>query len=74
MTKEHQKIRKNMKNSIGILRTEYVYQKYAAGDEAAAEKAKAAFEKAAVKYPYAQDVEAERELLAFAEEKLQKEE
>lgn len=55
-----------MKNSPMILRTEYLYLLYVKEDVEKAEKALHNFDKVALKYPYAQDIESERELIAYA--------
>jgi len=68
-TREQQKFMRTMKTYPSVIRTEYVYALLAAGDETAAEKALARFEKAARSYPYISDIESERELIAIADGK-----
>ena len=63
------KFMKSMKTSPSILRTQYLYEKYVAKDEKKAEAAKAAFEKAAIRYPYTHEIASEREMIELVEKK-----
>lgn len=58
---------KSMKTFPSVQRTQYFRAKLLEGDQSAAEKALAAFEKTAKTYPYPAEIEGERELLALAE-------
>lgn len=69
-TEELQKFLKAMKKSPSTFRVEYLYAKYVEKDEKKAAAALAGFEKVAKTYPYPHEIESERELLAYAEEKL----
>lgn len=69
-TEELQKFLKAMKKSPSIYRVQYLYAKYVEKDEKKAEAATAGFEKVAKTYPYPHEIEGERELIAYAEEKL----
>lgn len=68
MTPEHRRFRKSMKNSPTILRTEYLYLLYVKEEVEKAEKVLQSFNKVALKYPYAQDIKSELELIAYAKE------
>lgn len=57
------KFYKAMKTNPAVLRTAYAWALLHEGDEATAAKKKAAFEQAAKRYPYAQEIEMERELM-----------
>lgn len=63
-----QKFMKAMKTNPSVLRTEYALSLLEEGDAEKAERLRAEFENAAANYPYPQDVQAERELLARADE------
>lgn len=52
-------------------RTMYLYEKYVAKNEKKAAVAMAAFEKVAKTYPYPHEIAGERDMLAYAEEKLE---
>ncbi len=65
-----QKFLKAMKKSPSTFRVEYLYAKYIEKDEKKAQIAMAAFEKVAKNYPYPHEVVTEREMIAYAEEKL----
>ncbi|MBR4085354.1 MAG: hypothetical protein IKK33_13860 [Lachnospiraceae bacterium] len=69
LTKEQMNFMKSMKTNPSILRTGYLYTKYIKKDESLANKAMAAFEKTAARYPYPQDIESEREMIVYATEK-----
>lgn len=69
-TDELKKFLVSMKKSPSTHRTQYLYAKYVEKDEKKAEAALKNFEKVAKTYPYAQEIEGERELIAYAEEKL----
>lgn len=69
LTKDVWKLIRNMKKFPTVLRTEYVYSLLVLKDSKKAEKIKRNFEKIALKYPYPQDIEAERELMAVSEQK-----
>lgn len=58
---------KSMKTFPSVQRTQYFRAKLLEGDQSAAEKVLAAFEKTAKTYPYPAEIEGERELLALAE-------
>lgn len=68
LDKEQEAFMKSMKSFISVLRTRYVYALLYEKDEKKAENWKKQFEKSAAKYPYACDVESERELMELAEE------
>lgn len=61
--KGHVKFVKQMKNHPSIIRSEYAFALLVEKDEKKAEKLLAKFEKVAKTYPYAQDIESERELI-----------
>ncbi len=69
-TAELKNFLKAMKKSPSAQRTEYLYAKYVEKEEKKAELAMTCFEKVAKTYPYAHEIEAERELIAYAEERL----
>ncbi len=69
MTAEHKKFRKSMKTSPAILRTEYLYLLCVKKEEEKAKRVLLDFDKAALKYPYAQDIKTERELIAYAKKR-----
>ena len=66
-TDELKKFMRAMKTNPGILRTEYACALLYENNSQLAAKKKAAFEKAAAKYPYPCEIEGERELMAHAE-------
>lgn len=68
MTGEHRKFRKRMKNFPTILRTEYLYLLYVKKEVEKAENVLHKLDKVALKSPYPQDIESERELIAYAKE------
>lgn len=65
-TKEQKKFMKSMKKFPSVLRTEYACALLAEKDETKAEKIRGEFEKNAKTYPYAVDIESERELMERA--------
>ena len=69
-TPEQMKIMRAMKNYLSILRTEYAYALLAEKDGENAKKILRVFEKSARTYPYPGEVEAERELIAIAQNKV----
>lgn len=60
-----------MRKSPSTYRLEYLYFKYIEKDEKKAAAAMTGFEKVAKTYPYPHEIEGEREMIAYAEEKLQ---
>ena len=66
-SKEHEKFVKQMKNYPSVIRSEYAYALLAEKDEQKAEKLLASFEKVAKTYPYAQEIEGERELMSLVQ-------
>ena len=73
-SEELQKFLKTMKKSPSTYRVQYLYAKYVEKDEKKAATAMAGFEKVAKTYPYPHEIAGEREMLAYAEEKLEDEE
>ncbi len=71
-TDELQKFLKAMKKSPSVYRTEYLYARYVEKDEKKAEAAMNGFDKVAESYPYPHEIVGERELIAYAEAKLEK--
>ena len=67
LTKEQRKFMKSMKTFPTVLRTEYAYELLAKGDAKKADKIRKQFEKMASKYPYPSEIQAERELMKWAE-------
>jgi len=59
-----------MRKSPSTYRVEYLYAKYIEKDEKKASTAMAGFEKVAKTYPYPHEIEGERELIRYAENKL----
>ena len=66
-TDELKKFLKAMKKSPSVFRTEYLYAKFVQKDEKKAASAMTGFEKVAKTYPYPQEIEGERDLIAYAE-------
>lgn len=66
VTPEWERFCKSMKAFPSVLRTQYFRALLLDNDQAAAQKALAAFEKAAKTYPYPAEIDGERELLALA--------
>ena len=71
-TPELKSFLKSMKKSPSTYRMTYLYAKYVEKDEKKAAAAMAGFEKVAQTYPYPHEIAGEREMLAYAEEKLEK--
>ena len=69
MTKGQKKFMKAMKRFPSVLRTQYVLALLSEKDAAKAEAIKNEFEKVAKTYPYAQDIESEKNLMRIAESK-----
>lgn len=67
LDKRQKKFMKAMKNFPSVLRTEYTYARLAEKDDAKAADIQASFEIVAGKYPYPGDIDAERELMAYAD-------
>lgn len=67
-TKEQLKFMKQMRKFPSVMRTEYAYYLLYEKDTAKANQIKEQFEKCAATYPYASDIESERELLQIADE------
>lgn len=65
-----QQIVKGMKTHITILRAQYIVALLRDRDEAQATKYQQAFDRAAARYPYPQDVASERALMALARENM----
>lgn len=70
-TKDLKKFMKSMKNFPSVIRTQYAYQLLAKDNRKKAEKIKTQFEKTAEKYPYPSDMQSERELIEYANTKIQ---
>lgn len=67
-TKEQLKFMKQMKKFPSVLRTEYAFFLLYEKDMTKVNQIKEQFEKCAATYPYASDIESERELLQIADE------
>lgn len=67
MDKEQKRFMKSMKSFPSVLRTEYVYAALCEKDGEKAAKIMEQFEKRAKSYPYPNEIQAERELIAIAE-------
>lgn len=67
LTPQQKKFMASMKNFPSILRTQYTYALLAEKNEDKAAQLLAHFEKAAASYPYPNEVAAERELIALAQ-------
>lgn len=67
---ELKKVMKAMKKSPSTHRVQYLYSKYVEKDEKKAALAMTMFEKTAKTYPYPHEIEGERELISYAEERL----
>ena len=70
-TDELKKVLKAMKKSPSTHRLQYLYAKYVEKDEKKAADAMAMFEKVAKTYPYPHEIDGEREMIRYAEERLQ---
>ena len=68
-TEEQKKFMKLMKTIPSTVRTEYTYELLVQKNEESATEKKKYFERIAKTYPYASDVQAERELLEIAEQR-----
>lgn len=68
LDKEQRKFMKQMKNFPSVIRTEYTYLLLGKEDAEGAAKAEERFEACAGTYPYAADIESERELMQLAKE------
>lgn len=68
---ELKKTLKAMKKSPSAYRLLYLYAKYVEKDEKKAATAMENFEKVAKTYPYSHEIEGEREMIAYAERKLE---
>lgn len=66
-TKDFQKFLKSMKNFPSVVRTQYVYALLYEKDLEKVQKMRQKFEKVAKTYPYASDIESERELMEIAD-------
>ncbi len=66
LTKEQKKLMKSMKQSISVVRTEYLIARIIEMDEKKADKLMRVFEKTSKNYPFPQDIETERELISLA--------
>ncbi len=66
-SKDCQRIVKQMKNYLSVIRTEYAYALLKEKDTQKAEKIRERFEKNARSYPYPADAQSERELLDIAD-------
>ena len=71
LTKELLQFMRAMKNSPSILRTKYAYALLCENDNERAERIKRLFEECAKTYPYQNDIVSERELMEFAEKRLE---
>ena len=67
LNKQQVTFMKSMKNFPSVLRTEYAYALLAEKDTAKADKIRVQFDKRARSYPYASDLESERELMTIAD-------
>ncbi len=63
-TKEQKQMMAAMRTNPSVIRTQYAYAVLVSRDAKEAEKQRTLFEKVAEKYPYPQEIESERELLA----------
>ena len=68
-TKQQEKIMKSMASSPSVLRTEYACALLSDRNPEKAEQLRRQFEKAAAVYPFPQEIESERGLIAVADEK-----
>lgn len=67
LTVELKKFMKSMKTFPSILRTGYAYELLFREKEKKAEKIRSQFEKMAIKYPYSNEIQSERELIECAQ-------
>ena len=66
LDKQQKKLMRSMKTYPSVIRTEYVYALLGEKDVSKAEKTLELFEKCAKTYPYASDIESEREFIEIA--------
>ena len=66
LDKQQKKLMRSMKTYPSVIRTEYVYALLGEKDVSKAEKMLELFEKCAKTYPYASDIESEREFIEIA--------
>lgn len=69
LTKEQKKFMKAMKSFPSVIRTEYALALFFEKNKAKAERIKKEFEKVAKTYPYAHEIDSERDLMKIAEGK-----
>ena len=69
MTKEQQTVMKAMKDFPSVLRTQYARALLAGRDKQQAQEIEAQFDRFAARYPYPQEIAAERELMRLARER-----
>ena len=69
LTKEQKKFMKAMKSFPSVIRTEYALALFFEKNKAKAERIKKKFEKVAKTYPYAHEIDSERDLMKIAEGK-----
>ena len=69
LTKQQRKLMKMLRTQLSVQRTEYALKLIYENDAEAAAKVLAMFDKTAKDYPYKQDVDSERELIALADKK-----
>ena len=69
LTKEQKKFMQAMKTYPSVIRVEYAYALLCEHDADKAEKLRSDFESVAKSYPYKNDVDSERELIAIADER-----
>lgn len=69
-TDELKKMMQVMKKSPSVHRTQYIYAKYVQMNEKMAKAAMEQFEKVAKTYPYPHEIAGERDMIAYAENKL----
>lgn len=72
LDRDQKKFMKLMKHFPSVLRTEYAYALLAENDDVKASQIMARFDKVAKKYPYQSEIVAERELISYAEQILDK--
>lgn len=69
LTKQQRKLMKMLRTQLSVQRTEYALKLIYENDSEAAAKVLSVFDKTAKDYPYKQDVDSERELIALADGK-----
>ncbi len=72
LDKRQKKFMKSMKTFLSIIRTKYACALLGRNDADAAHRIQRQFEKQSASYPYASDLESEREFMKIAEERLHK--